>query len=139
MQTSSPAVNSALTFSAVTTDFAGTTRPLGTGPDRGAYEIAGAVTPVELRYFKAAALKNGNLLTWATATEINTIHFDMGRSADGKNFETIGQTKAKGHHSTYEFTDEAPNSNVKNIYYRLKINDLDGKIKIGRASCRERV
>ena len=128
LQTSSPAVNSALTFSAVTTDFGGATRPLGAGPDRGAYEIAGAVTPVELLYFKANISKNGNLLTWATATEINTIHFDMGWSADGKTFETIGQTKAKGHNSTYEFTDETPNSNVKNIYYRLKINDLDGKI-----------
>ena len=128
LQTSSPAVNTALTFSAVTTDFAGVTRPLGTGPDRGAYEIAGIVVPVELLYFKANASKNGNLLTWATATEINTIHFDIERSTDGKIFETIGKTKAKGHHSTYEFADQSPLWGLGGVYYRLKINDLDGKI-----------
>ena len=131
LQTTSPAINSAAIFSAVTTDFNGSTRPQGAGPDRGAYEVAGTI-PVELLYFKAAALKNGNLLTWATATEINTIHFDMERSTDGKTFETIGKTKAKGHHSTYEFTDESPLWGLGGVYYRLKINDLDGKITFSK-------
>jgi parallel beta-helix repeat protein len=120
----SPAANSGLNFSDVTTDFEGTTRST-TGVDRGAYEVVGVV-PVELIEFKGDPSVSGTLLTWKTATEINTTHFDIERSNDGKSFERIGTTKAQGSRSTYQFIDEKQLNG--STYYRLKINDLDGKI-----------
>jgi hypothetical protein len=120
----SPAVNSALVFAGVTTDFAGASRPQGTAPDRGVYEISGPL-PVELLYFRATPSVLGNILTWETATEINTTHFEVERSADGRVFEGIAQIKAKGSQSTYQLKDEKPLNGV--AHYRLKIQDFDGK------------
>jgi hypothetical protein len=66
-----------------------------------------------------------NKLTWQTATETNTSHFDIERSPDGKTFEKIGEVKAKGSNSAYQYVDKI--GAFSTIYYRLKINDLDGK------------
>jgi Secretion system C-terminal sorting domain len=66
-----------------------------------------------------------NLLTWQTATESNTSHFDIERSPDGKTFEKIGETKSKGSNSAYQYVDKI--GAFSTIYYRLKINDLDEK------------
>jgi hypothetical protein len=71
------------------------------------------------------------LLTWTTASEQNTAHFDIERSNNGKTFEKIGETKAKGVSSTYQFTDSDPlpmvSGQVSTIgYYRLKMVDNDG-------------
>jgi hypothetical protein len=123
VSTTSPAVNSALTFVDVTTDFGGASRPQGTGPDRGVYEIVGPL-PVELINFRVTPSVFGNLSEWVTATELNTTHFDVERSTNGRNFESIGQVKAKGSQSLYQFKDE--NLVQALVYYRLKINDFDG-------------
>jgi Secretion system C-terminal sorting domain len=79
----------------------------------------------ELTAFKGKNTEGGNLLTWQTASEVNMSHFDIERSADGFNFEKIGETKAQGKATTYEFFDKRPLSIT--TYYRLKINDLDNK------------
>jgi hypothetical protein len=123
ISSTSPAVNSGLNFPDVTTDYDGTARS-STGVDRGVYEVEGSL-PVELIDFKANPSVSGNLLEWATATELNTTHFDVERSTNGRIFERIGQVKAKGSQSTYQFKDERLLNGV--VYYRLKINDFDGK------------
>jgi Concanavalin A-like lectin/glucanases superfamily/Secretion system C-terminal sorting domain len=83
----------------------------------------------------------GNLLTWQTALEQNTLSFDIERSMDGQVFEKVGEVKAKGSYSTYEFIDTKTLANfqtsttlgtLKTTYYRLKINDLDGKIAFSK-------
>jgi parallel beta-helix repeat protein len=125
----SPAVNSALVFADVTTDFDGISRPQGTGPDRGVYEIVGVV-PVELLDFKTTPSVSGNNLAWATATEINTTHFDIERGGNGQVFEKIATVKAQGSNSVYAFLDAKPFNGI--TYYRLKINDLDGKITFSK-------
>jgi parallel beta-helix repeat protein len=131
LSSTSPAVNSGTLFSAVTTDFTGAARVVGTLPDRGAYEF-GSTIPVELLSFKATPSVSSSLartpstiLTWATATELNTTHFDIERSNDGRIFEKMGSVKAQGSQSKYEYIDEKPFNG--STYYRLKINDLDGK------------
>jgi hypothetical protein len=106
-----------------------------------------AVLPVELLDFsgytdfsKSNTEGYKNYLNWQTAIEINTTHFIIERSSEGKNFENIGQIKAKGAYSNYNFTDDVaktsarlnpslnPSLNTSNrLYYRLKIVDLDGK------------
>ncbi len=90
--------------------------------------------PVELMSFKAQNTEGGNLLIWQTATELNSSHYDIERSADGKNFEKIGETKAQGKAANYNYLDNSPlpifsgSAISTTTYYRLKINDLDGKI-----------
>jgi Secretion system C-terminal sorting domain len=80
---------------------------------------------VELISFQAQNTEGSNLLTWQTATETNTSHFDIERSPDGKIFEKIGAVKAKGSNSAYQYVDKI--GAFSTIYYRLKINDLDEK------------
>ncbi len=87
------------------------------------------VLPVELLSFTGKPIKNGNLLEWATATEINNKAFFIERSTDGKFFETIGRVEGNGNSNVinhYSYIDEkvAPNAT---FYYRLKQMDFDGK------------
>jgi hypothetical protein len=93
----------------------------------GATATASCALPIELIKFQAQAVTEGNLLTWESATEINTSHFDIERSNDGKLFEKIGTTEAQGKAANYNFLDKAPLWGIGGLYYRLKINDLDGK------------
>jgi Leucine-rich repeat (LRR) protein len=90
-----------------------------------------SIIPVELLSFKAQNTEGGNLLTWQTASEVNTAHFDIERSNDGIKFDKIGNTKARSKAATYEFIDKTSARFVTSptlgaTYYRLKINDLDG-------------
>lgn len=89
------------------------------------------VLPVELMYFKAEkANKSDAHLTWRTASENSTDHFEVQRSTDGKTFKKMGEVKATGHtHDAqkYDFFDpNLPLSTSSVFYYRLKINDFDG-------------
>jgi Secretion system C-terminal sorting domain len=59
-------------------------------------------------------------LTWQTASDINTSHFDIQQSSDGVRFRHIGQQKA----ATYHFTDLSLLLPI--TYYRLAVRDLDG-------------
>jgi hypothetical protein len=85
--------------------------------------------PVKMLYFNAQ--KQGeteSLLKWATATEIDNDHFEIERSADAQNWQTIGEKKGAGTTSTqqnYSYVDASPLSGVN--YYRLKQVDVDGK------------
>jgi hypothetical protein len=87
----------------------------------------GVVLPIELIHFKAQNIAGQNQLIWQTASEKNSRYFDIERSADGSVFQSIGTVKAMGDSKTmryYAFQDQNP---PEQSYYRLKINDLDGK------------
>ncbi len=86
--------------------------------------INGSVLPVELLDFKGKNTEGGNLLTWQTANEVNNKGFQIERGSDGKAFDNIGFVKAKGSHSTYNFTDNTP---LSTSYYRLRQIDNNGK------------
>ncbi len=94
---------------------------IGTGSD------CLAALPVELLPFKGKNVNNEyNELSWQTATEINSDFFEIQKSADGMNFNTIGRVDAAGNSTqvlTYTFRDEAPF--IGKNYYRLRMVDLD--------------
>jgi uncharacterized protein (DUF1501 family) len=83
--------------------------------------------PVELSFFRAKAIDNKEvLLTWDTASENNSAYFEVQRSADAQNFETIAQVTARGTSASvqhYEQTDYEPLSGLS--YYRLRQVDVD--------------
>ena len=89
--------------------------------------------PVELVSFSGKRINNVSQLKWETATEINTANFEIERSDDAQKFTPIGQVKAKGNSITpqsYTFTDDKKIKST--VYYRLKANDLDGKVSYSK-------
>jgi lysophospholipase L1-like esterase len=86
--------------------------------------------PVSLVQFKATYNGVAAELSWETASEQNSQHFEIQRSADGALFTAIGTVAAAGNGTSsksYAFTDGLPNNG--NNYYRLKMVDIDGRFK----------
>lgn len=85
------------------------------------------ITALPLHLVRFGVQKEGNMAhaSWTTTEEVNTSHFDLERSADGKQFEqiaTITAQNAAGEH-LYDFTDLHPLAGRS--YYRLKMADID--------------
>lgn len=100
----------------------------GTGNDAG-YSTSSATIalPVELIAFNGQTTENGVKLEWATATETNNKGFDVQRSQDGQDWETLDFVEGNGttiESQVYEFIDENP---LSVNYYRLKQQDFDGQ------------
>jgi hypothetical protein len=82
--------------------------------------------PIELLGFDAKKEGGDVKCYWSTATEVRSSHFDVERSEDGINFETIGRVEAAGESYSfkhYEFKDSDPLEGTN--YYRLKKVDID--------------
>ncbi len=92
--------------------------------------------PIELINFNAIRNDNNAVLTWQTANEINSSHFNIERSLDGVHFNTIASIKAAGNSNSilnYSYTDSnIVKLNASKIYYRLQQIDRDGKSKLSR-------
>ncbi len=88
--------------------------------------------PVELVSFTCHQEKNGVILNWSTATEINSKGFEIERkksavsnqSADWKWIGFVGGHGTVSEISHYSFSDDNISSGI--CYYRLKQIDLDG-------------
>lgn len=86
-------------------------------------------TPVELLSFIGEVQSTGNLLKWATASEINNDYFTLVRSTNGIDFEPIATIDGKENSTTiatYHFLDKAAPSGLS--YYRLDQTDIDGQM-----------
>lgn len=88
--------------------------------------------PLDLITF-SGLLQSDNtvLLKWKTENEINTSHFEVQRSVDGRHFTNIGNVTARNLASDNYFHNdvEAANQQSTILYYRLKIMDNDGSYK----------
>jgi endoglucanase Acf2 len=90
------------------------------------YRFCTLPLPVELVYFDGEKVNEQSVLTWATSSEYNSDYFEIQRSSDGVNFETIGTRDAAGFSSgiiNYSFIDQSPLKG--NNYYRLREYDSD--------------
>lgn len=86
--------------------------------------------PVELTKFQAAQQGTHVYLQWETASELNTSHFEIERSSDITNFETIGRKSSAGNTIEYQFYNTKDNRPENGLnYYRLKIVDTDGSFE----------
>ena len=92
--------------------------------------------PVELLAFTGNLITEGVLLAWQTSTEINNERFEVQRSENAIQFETIGTTNGQGTSlktKEYEFID--PLNDVQKpstVFYRLKQSDFDGSISYSK-------
>ncbi|MBB1286566.1 T9SS type A sorting domain-containing protein [Flavisolibacter sp. BT320] len=93
-----------------------------------AYQNDAFPLPVTLSFFGGTRQISGVQLSWQTASEQNTDHFELERSADGRSFSPIGRVAATGNTTSavkYGFLDTHPGTGSK--YYRVKVVDRDGK------------
>ncbi len=81
--------------------------------------------PVELASFEGEYMENSRIdLKWSTANERDNDYFEIEKSLDGKQFNSIGRVPGKGFSETtsyYHFADQNPVSGLN--YYRLKQQD----------------
>jgi hypothetical protein len=121
-------------ISTITTDINGTKRD-ATTPDVGAFETT-ITLPVKLVSISATKIATNVLVDWATASEINSLNYQVERSTDGVNFTLVGTVKAQGNSngvSQYNFTDAGVTSLGSTVlYYRLKMVDIDGKFEYSK-------
>ncbi len=83
--------------------------------------------PIQLTAFTVVPGGTEVYISWITTAEINNDHFNVERSADGINFESIQRINGAGNSSgnlSYRFTDKTPIIGAN--YYRLKQTDYDG-------------
>ena len=86
------------------------------------------VLPISLGAFSVKKLNKSVQLNWSTEQESNSSHFIIERSADGRNWNSIGTIAAAGYsnnHIDYGYYDNAPLNGFN--YYRLQLVDRDGK------------
>ncbi|WP_276480992.1 T9SS type A sorting domain-containing protein [Paraflavitalea pollutisoli] len=98
---------------------------------RDTFVLAGTPLPVKLVDFTVVHNEEKALLTWRTASEQNSLRFDVEQSNNGSDFKKIGEVAAAGNSINmvdYHFTDLSINRyGTRTIYYRLRQVDLDGR------------
>jgi hypothetical protein len=90
-----------------------------------------AALPVTLVSFDAVRENETVKLSWVAEREVNLDYYEVERSADGINFESIRNVNSTGNLSqNYYFTDMLPLGLLS--YYRLKTVDLDKTIRYSK-------
>jgi hypothetical protein len=85
--------------------------------------------PVVWGSFTATAKNNQVKLSWTTLDEVNTSHFVVEHSVDGRSYTTVGEVQAKGNQSVsteYNLVHTTPDLGRLNLY-RIREVDVDGK------------
>ncbi|MEQ1675906.1 MAG: GEVED domain-containing protein [Chitinophagaceae bacterium] len=92
------------------------------------YIYDGPILPATGFILKATKENSDIKLDWSTLQESNTRTFEVERSTDGVNFNTIGSLPAAGISTdlrTYRYTDR--NVTFSPVFYRIKLVDMDAK------------
>jgi hypothetical protein len=97
----------------------------------GTFSDSCRLLPVEFVYVKTVYLKEikTSKITWATAKEWESSHFEIERAIKGVEFEKIGEVNSAGWSDAlieYEFEDKQLPLSGGTILYRLKQVDLNG-------------
>ncbi|HWZ23075.1 MAG TPA: T9SS type A sorting domain-containing protein, partial [Cytophagaceae bacterium] len=87
--------------------------------------------PVSLISFTGSNIGNKNLLSWITSSEKNNAYFEIQKSTDNMNFETIGKVNGNGTTNSIQYYNFMDNNITGTInYYRIVQYDFDGKTSI---------
>jgi hypothetical protein len=94
--------------------------------DNFSLKIPPSGAPVEFISFNGKTYGNGNLLSWTTAYEINSSHYEIERSGDGINWQMVAKIDSKNSSTgyTYNYYDPETSGNQP-VYYRIKEVDID--------------
>jgi hypothetical protein len=99
------------------------------------YGVApGGSLPIKLSSFSGRLnTESEATIAWSSSLEENSFKYEVQRSADGKNFVTVGTVTAAGtslETVKYSFKDVLPGSGA--YFYRLKMIDIDGKSEMSK-------
>jgi hypothetical protein len=86
--------------------------------------------PVELTNFSCKKNQENTIIEWTTASESNSMFFELYRSEDGENWEVLTTKNAAGYSNSTITYSEIDTERIVNPYYLLKQVDFDGKYKI---------
>lgn len=89
-------------------------------------EVAASPLPVTFKSIFAQQVNNSTHLMWDVADEIDVKGYEVERSTNGMQFNSIGFVHVNGK-SAYVFADNEILSST--VYYRVKNIDIDGKFK----------
>lgn len=104
----------------------GTFANSGAGSDNvGIFNSSFALLPAKVISFKAQKMLNANVLNWQMVNEGNIAYYEVQRSYDGNNFETIG--KVQDNTGRYSLSDIG--AEEKNVYYRIVLHDNAGALQ----------
>lgn len=81
--------------------------------------------PINLMSFTGAVSLCQTTLNWKVSAESNSELFEIEQSNDGHHFSKAGELQAISGRQDYQFRSAHPGGQ---IYYRLKMKDLDGKV-----------
>jgi hypothetical protein len=111
-------------FSGITS-FSGGSGGSGFGPPSSG---GGVGLPVTWAGFDAVAKESGNDLTWKTASEVNTSHFEVEYSYDGINYNKSAiKVPAAGSSQTMQTYNYTHKDVSTFVYYRIKQVDMDSR------------
>ncbi|MBS1510100.1 MAG: T9SS type A sorting domain-containing protein [Bacteroidetes bacterium] len=96
------------------------------------YLPAAGPLPVSLINFNGSNITGKNVLRWTSLQEHDVTSYEIQRSIDGTNYEVAGNVKANGLTSEqqYSFTDPETSLAAKNVYYRIRIVDVEHSMKL---------
>lgn len=86
-----------------------------------------SILPIVLTNFSVQLVNCAVSLNWHAATEVDFSHYELQYTQDGLNFYFLNQVAPKGNNSTYTYQ-YFPEIKGE-IYYRLKMVDLNGTVK----------
>ncbi len=97
------------------------------------FAVAASIVPLPVTWldFRGSHLNGYTRLTWLVTDEKDNAGFEVQKSSNGKDFETVSFVKAKPATeavNTYSFTDATGGCG----YYRLKQNDLNGQTDLSK-------
>jgi hypothetical protein len=113
----------------------GTTEITTTGIVKGGFGLSLGVSialPITLSEFEIFHEYEDIIINWTTSSEINNDYFEIQRSENGYEFETIEIVQGAGNSSSnieYSFIDDF---NTPQVYYRLKQVDYDGEFSFSK-------
>ena len=90
--------------------------------------FSSTVLPVKWGDIKVLASQSGAFIKWSTLTEINNHYFEVQRSLNGYDWETLGEVKGSGNQSTIKTYQFADDTRLTHAYYRIMQVDYDGKL-----------
>lgn len=105
-------------------------RPIGGGPDMGAFELSSdsllSPLPVKLVYFEAYCGEESHVLSWQTAAELDNQFFTIEQSFDGMEWQEHGTVSGAGNSQDLRSYRLILPANGTLSYYRLSQTDIDG-------------
>ena len=84
--------------------------------------------PIKWNYFFVNLSNKIPALTWSAEFDRGTV-FNIQRSYDGTNYNTIENLPSENGKAEYNYNDRAVNANAPIVYYRIKARELSGEEK----------